>query len=221
MDSKPNRVLGEKGTRTRSRLLAVTRAMLETVSPVQLTAAAIAQNAELSAGTFYIYFKDVQDILYVLAADACTALTDLYESHPHWFQDPDRLNEDAEQFVALSESTWSEHRQILIYRNLEADRGNERFSNLRSETASAILARITNAAMASHPKMSQSDAYATAVVLYAALERICAVKYHYPQGAIRATSTDHLRKAIARMIAQQLGSSGTDGKAALRVQAKA
>lgn len=200
----PKRRLGQKGARTRLRLLTVTREMLGTLSPVQITAAAITQGANLSPGTFYLYFRDVQDILYSLAVEAHEALTRLYDDHPEWFRDNHKLYEHAEEFVHLSDKVWTEYRHILLYRNLEADRGNERFRSLRIKASRPILDRIATAIKASDPAAGAKEASARAVVLLCALDRICAIKYHYDDTDM-VTSPAELSRALARIMAGELG----------------
>ena len=202
---KPKRPLGGKGARTRAHLLAVTRELLETFSPVQLTSAAITQEAKISAGTFYIYFTDVQDILYSLAVEAHEALTRLYEDHPEWFRDSDKLYEHAEEFVLQSDRVWTDYSHILLYRNLEADLGNERFRTLRNDTALPMVGRIATAIEAGNPGMKRKETFARAVVLIAALDRICAVKYHYLNDPDFITTPAELSKALAQIMVSQFG----------------
>ncbi|MCR8547891.1 TetR/AcrR family transcriptional regulator [Salipiger sp. P9] len=58
---------GSKGARTRARIAAAACALLDETAPQDLTIAAICQRAEVSQGTFYIYFPDrivlIQDLL--------------------------------------------------------------------------------------------------------------------------------------------------------------
>ena len=61
--NKQGQVLGRKGQETRRNLMAATRRLLCTSSPVDITAVAIAKVAGTSSASFYMYFDDVQDFV--------------------------------------------------------------------------------------------------------------------------------------------------------------
>ncbi|MBW6927620.1 TetR family transcriptional regulator, partial [Salmonella enterica subsp. enterica serovar Weltevreden] len=62
--------LGRKGRETRQRLVDAAALLLASTSPMDLTAMAIAAEAGTASATFYVYFRDVQDILYALSEAA-------------------------------------------------------------------------------------------------------------------------------------------------------
>ena len=94
--NKDGTALGRKGAETRARLLAATRTLLETVSPFNLTVAAIAKAARTAPATLYVYFNDVQDVFYALSVEACQDFEAMTCNHPEWFTDPARIDADGE-----------------------------------------------------------------------------------------------------------------------------
>ena len=70
---------------------------------------------------------------------------------------------------------WSRHREVLRYRNLEADRGDPRFEELRMNTYIPFIERFAKLILTVNPAeggRKKSDAYAEATVLQAAMERL-------------------------------------------------
>ena len=58
--------LGDKGRRTRARLLEAATKLLKTRSVREMTVMDIAKRAKTSSATFYLYFKDVEDVVLAL-----------------------------------------------------------------------------------------------------------------------------------------------------------
>ncbi|OYW89044.1 MAG: hypothetical protein B7Z23_12240, partial [Pseudomonadales bacterium 32-61-5] len=106
---------------------ATPRRLLATRSPFDLTALLITREAKSAPATFYVYFDDVQDLLYAMSADIASEIVDLFEND-RLLRDPARYFEDAIGFVRAFNGVWDRHSDILLYRNLEADRGNPRFN---------------------------------------------------------------------------------------------
>lgn len=205
LSNKSGQILGRKGLETRGRLMDAARRLLETLSPFDLTMAAIAKEAETAAGTVYLYFDDVPDLMLALSEIGDDRMTALLADEA-WLADPATLHEDAERFIDAFKAMWDRHSPILLYRNLEADRGDLRF--LRSRTAGAlpVLDRLCSrilGANASGEPFSRTDAYAEAVVIYAAVERLAA-STHLNYSAEESLSWEQLRGAQARVIARTL-----------------
>jgi len=200
--------LGRKGIETRARLLRATRELLETVSPFNLTVAAIAKAAKTVPGTLYVYFDDVPAVFYELSAEASEDFQAMLESHGDWFTDPARVEDDARSFVAEYNRVWDRHSHVLHYRNMEADRGNERFLVLRMASAAPIINRLTNAIHAARPGQAKVQARAEAVVLYSAVERIAGTRVSFPSdrpGPPEAELTEAQVRIIARHLAASQG----------------
>lgn len=192
--------LGRKGRATRQSIMDAALRLLETTSPVNMTAASISKEAGTAPTTFYVYFKDVEDVLWAL----CVTLS---EDTSHLLEDDsilrvnERLYDDALNFVRGYSKIWSRYGPLLLYRNMEADRGNKRFNQLVLKIALPILSgltdRIVESASPENP-VSRSDANAEAVVMIAAMDRIAAAIHLYPEDSI---ASEVLLRAQARVLA--------------------
>lgn len=208
--NKQGQALGAKGTATRRRLMEAARRLLKTQSPMQLTAVAIAKEAKTSSATFYMYFDDVKDIMYALSEAAGKEIGEVYAALDEpW--DASKVEVDrARLFVEAIFSFWARHREILRYRNLEADRGDTRFEDLRVRYYSPIVEMIGNRILAAYPPGSRprrGDALAEASVIHAALESIAATD---PNVMERALGVARIQDALARVIAHVLGGRAED-----------
>lgn len=195
--------LGNKGNKTRSLLMATARRMLDENSPLSLSAAAISKEAGTSPPTFYVYFENIEDILWALCEEISQDVSHLFDDDSFLRVD-ERLDEDALDFVRGYCAIWAEHGPLLLYRNMEADRGNKRFNQLVLRIALPILEGITNriveAAPASAP-VSRADANAEAVVLVSAIDRIAAALHLWPEDSLMP---DVLLCAEARVLTRML-----------------
>jgi len=194
-------VLGRKGRETRARLLAAARKLLETTSPLHLTAAAIAKEASAAPATLYVYFADVQDVLYALALETHEAFAQLSESHAEWFTDASRFESDAQALIAAYNAIYTAHASVLQYRSLEADRGNPRFVALQMTDAVPTIELLARAVRRNRPDLSKAEAFADAVVFQCAMERLASVRLQFPPDR-PGPSSDELDRAQARIIAR-------------------
>lgn len=165
--------LGRKGLETKQRLKNAAVTLLKVNSPVELTAVAVAKMAKSSSATFYLYFSDVHALLVELNKDAEKDMDAVYDviDQP-WGPNHPRKVIDA--FV----SVWEKHREVLRYRNLEADRGDPEFESIRLRTSIRIVSRFADHIYANYPPsagLRRSDAVAEASVLVAAMERLAAI----------------------------------------------
>lgn len=195
--------LGNKGNKTRSLLMATARQMLDTNSPLSLSAAAISKEAGTSPPTFYVYFENVEDILWALCEEISQDVSHLFDDEK-FLRVGERLEDDALAFVRGYCAIWAEHGPLLLYRNMEADRGNKRFNQLVLRIALPILEgitkRIVEAAPADKP-ISRADANAEAVVLVSAIDRIAAALHLWPEDSLMP---EVLLRAEARVLTRML-----------------
>lgn len=211
--NKQGQVLGRKGMETRKRLMTATRRLLFTHPLVDITAVAIAKAAGTSSASFYMYFDDVQDVLYALgltAGEDMVNVSSLLE-HP-W--DSQRFEEEALLLIEGFNGVWSRHREVLRYRNLEADRGDPRFEELRMNTYIPFIERFAKLILAVNPAVGgrkKGDAYAEATVLHAAMERLAATD---PLVMERGLGAKRVNAAIARVIVQTLRGNAVEPAAA-------
>lgn len=201
--NKQGQVLGRKGQETRKRLMVATRQLLFTHALVDVTAVAIAKAAGTSSASFYMYFDDVQDVLYALSLDAGDEMAHVSKSlETPWA--PEKFEEEAARLIEDFNGVWSRHREVLRYRNLEADRGDPRFEELRMNSYVPFIERFARLIMAVHPAeggRKKSDVYAEATVLHASMERLAATD---PVVMERGLGSKRVNAAIARIIVQTL-----------------
>ena len=180
-----------------------TSRLLQKNSPINLTAAAISKEAGTSPATFYVYFNNVEDILWALCSEISNETSHLFVNES-FLRCDDRLEEDALQFVRGYCDIWSKDGMLLLYRNMESDRGNRRFNQLVLKIALPILQGLTNriveAATPDKPT-TRSEANAEAVVFIAAIDRIAAALHLWPEDSL---SADTLLGAEARVLVRML-----------------
>lgn len=211
--NQQGQTLGRKGLQTRQKLMMATRKLLDVYSPVELTAVSIAKEAGTSSASFYMYFEDVRDVLYALAVEAGTAMSAAHEVvQEPW--DPDTVHGHALRLVERFNDVWHAHRQVLRFRNLEADRGDPRFEALRMSTYVPFIDLLARQILATcppdRPRPSLSQAFALASVLHAAMERLASTD---PAVVARYIGMHKLNEGLAHTI-QLVFSAGAPGAAA-------
>ena len=201
--SKNGQPLGNKGMETRLGLMAAAGRLMERRSPLSITAAAVSKEAGTAAATFYVYFDDVEDILWAMCDEIAQDTTDLFADDT-LLRDERHLERDALAFVKAYSEIWSRHGPLLLYRNLESDRGNVRFNQLVTRIALPVLRALTDRIVAACPPdqpMTRSEANAEAVVVVAALDRIAAALHMYPEDSL---TPEVLQRAEARVLTRLL-----------------
>jgi AcrR family transcriptional regulator len=199
--NKSGQLLGQKGHRTRMRIVAATLSLIEVSHGLAPSAAAVARAAEISSPTFYLYFADVGEA--ILAAveqigDELDPVIALLE--PDW--PAEALFDHARAFVDAYFDYWEAHASALRVRNRLADQGDQRFVTLRVDS----VGRLSNA-IADKLVVPESGGKIVvgrqhlASVLVTALERSATVRVLglYPDSAReRAGTMDALALLIAR-----------------------
>jgi AcrR family transcriptional regulator len=204
--NKHGQALGRKGHQTRQRLMDATRRLLEDHSPVELTAVSIAKEAKTSSATFYIYFDDVRDIFLAISQTASEDLAEVVRILEESRNSTDTDLAHAQRVVDAFNDVWNRHRDILRFRNLEADRGDRAFLELRVGSAVRIIDCFVERIMGAYRKGKgppRGEAYAEAAVLFAAMEGIAgtdpALGEEWKVGAAG------LSAAMARLLARSFG----------------
>lgn len=191
---------GRKGKETRRSLMLAARQLLDMVSPLSLSAASISKEAGTSPATFYVYFDNVEDILWAICDAITDDTSDLFPDR-NFLRSEGRLEEDAHTFVNGYCDIWSRHGPLLLYRNMEADRGNSRFNQLVLRIALPILEGLTDRIVEADPSVKRGDANAEAVVLIAAIDRVAAALHTWPENSLLP---DVLLQAEARVLTRML-----------------
>jgi len=208
--NKQGQALGRKGYATRERLLKAAERLLKTCSPLDLTAVAIAKEAQSSSATFYMYFDDVKDALFTLSQQAGNEVLDAMEAMS---EVPKDLSIEAAvaKLVYAFNDVWNRHRHTLLYRNLEADRGDQNFEELRLEEYVRELQVIAGWIAQLAPdgnKPSKGDSLALATVLHAGLERLASVD---PQVVETGIGRERMVAAEIRVLSQVMADTAKWG----------
>lgn len=175
------------------------RDMLKSASPIELTAISVSRAAGTAPPSFYVYFADTRDLLLALAVDASEAMKALGRH----FESPLLQAADkhawAESFVQDFVATWDAHCEVLAIRNLEADRGDKAFDELRVDSSLPVLSGLTDQMLANRPTGTRRvDVFSEAVIYYAVLERIATIERTTQPIRLQPK---HYKAALARMIA--------------------
>jgi AcrR family transcriptional regulator len=169
--------MGDKGAKTRAKILTATEALIGKRSITDLKVSEIGSLAGVSSSTFYLYFQTVLEAALAVANETNQSSTELMEIlNRDWTHD--NVFENAQQFVKEYVSFWTKHASILRIRNFSADEGDRRFFDARRQSVEPIhfalqeklshFQSIDKTAPTLHPP-------STASVLLALLERTAAV----------------------------------------------
>ncbi len=163
--------MGRKGRETRQKIMDVTLSMLEHRSYKDITVSEVAQEAGVSSSSFYVYFEDIEDVLFACVKAAALDLGDLHAIlDEEW--DQDNLAKQVKRFVETYNELWAKYQVELRIRNLEADQGNIRFLNVRVETTRDILQKLGKKIAKLNPGLE--NPYQIAVAMHAAMGSIAA-----------------------------------------------
>lgn len=205
---------GAKGLQTRRQIIEVTELLLGATRLRDLTVAQIAREAGVSTSTFYVYFKDVSDVVLAGLDTFSVATPRLME-----LLDEDWSAGEANRLAgALVEEYvrhWRAHRTLLRIRNLAAEEGDERFNLIRQNAVRPFLGRVAEL-VAARQKSGRFRKDLTPIgvagALTALLERIAAVTAPLDPGAGQqaggngAVPPSDLHQATAHYLALTLGS---------------
>ncbi len=176
--------MGRKGRETRQKIMDMTLDMLGHRSYKDLTVSELASETGVSSSTFYVYFEDIEDVLFACVEAAALDLDDLHAVlEQEW--DHKNLEAQVKKFVEVYNELWEKHRVELRIRNLEADQGNLRFLNIRIETTKGILQKLTQRISLLNPKLKYPQQIA--IVIHAAMGSIASQHEIGITGAIRQT----------------------------------
>jgi len=198
--ARPAAELGRKGKETRRSLMQAARVLIEGQSPLNITAAAISKQAGTSPATFYVYFDNVEDVLWTLCDAITDDTSDLFTDHA-FLRDDTRLADDALTFVRGYSDIWARHGPLMLYRNMEADRGNKRFYQLVLRIGLPILEGLTDRIVEREPSLRRAEANAEAVVFIAAIDRVASSLHRWPKDSLMP---DVLARAEARVLTRML-----------------
>ncbi len=203
------RKLGPRALATRDRLLRATESLLGERSVMDLSVAEIARIAETSPATFYHYFTDVEAAVLMLAQQVSGELPEALA----------RIEDEAREGSALDWARalanvfldhWERHHAVLLIRNLAADKGDERFQDVRRMALSPVLGRLAErieAARAAGRVDDGAHAQLAAAGLVAMLENLSA---HFRGIKTFEASREAVVETCSRMILLSLGEAGSE-----------
>lgn len=197
--------LGRKGQMTRGRLMDAAAKLLDTISPSELTVATVAKSSGVSNATFYQYFEDVRGVLQALCDRTTRSLIDAFERSDLFLQRA-AIEEDSFAFLDMLAAAWDQHGNLLNYRNMEADRGDNVCSELRAAWSRAVIFRLCvlmHARSGATADLSFEDIGAEALVIFAAMERLAAAVRREP---ISGLGAERIRNAQVRVLVRSVRS---------------
>jgi len=184
--------LGEKGLRTRARLIEAATDLIASRSLRDLTMADIAKAAGISKATFYEYFSDASDVVLAAVAED----TDMRPLNAALGEALAAFGPSlgAHEFVKAY-IDWSRDRSALIrVRNVAADEGDLRFLMSRIDAVRPILASVARAIedrQAEGRLPASLHPPSTACCVLAMIERLAVtIAYNLVPGANGATTAE-------------------------------
>ncbi|HUD93994.1 TetR/AcrR family transcriptional regulator [Sphingobium sp.] len=172
--NKQGQALGRKGEESRRKLMDAVLSLLATEPVHKLSASRIARAASMASQSFYLYFKDIDEILCVLAEEAAADVDELVALLRSASQStaPETLSRN---LIDAHAAYWDRHRSILSARNYIADSGNRTFLRLRQEATMPVVYAMADRIQAAQPdRLTRAASVSRAVVIYLAMERLAA-----------------------------------------------
>jgi AcrR family transcriptional regulator len=195
------RSLGKRGAATRRRLLEATARLLETHGVRDLRVVDIAREVGTSPGTFYQYFRDVQEAVLALAEEVGEDLAPVGELLARPWDGTEGLG-SARELVDTFIDYWDSHRAVLRTRNLTAQEGDPRFRDVRAQALKPLregLAAKVEESQRAGRVPSEITPIAAAAALAAMMERMAAFHTDLEPWGVRRSD---LVETTARIIYQ-------------------
>jgi AcrR family transcriptional regulator len=197
------RVIGERATATRQRLLDATLELLRRDGVLELKVVDITRDAGAAPATFYQYFSDLDAAILALSEIAIDDQAPLVEYlQPPWSSADDLPR--ARAFVEAYSEYWNDHQPVLIVRNLKADGGDVDFRSARSRANLLLLRRMADmvsAGQAAQRVPTSLDPFAAAAAMMAMLDRLFAYQNELRR---RGTSKTAQRETLTTILFQTL-----------------
>lgn len=197
--------LGQRGIRTRQRILEAVAGAIEQQGLRGLRLADVAEGVGITPPAFYQYFNDLDEAILALCEEI-GAFLPAFSFEDEGLTNGDGHSQSARAFIARFFEYWDAHRAVLWARNIAVTAGDERFQKVRAETFRPMIAAIEEFIEAGQ-REGRIDPSISRVSLGAALtmtlDRICMLK---PQLQEWGTgSSDELVDALAYVFDRALG----------------
>ncbi|MEE2731977.1 MAG: TetR/AcrR family transcriptional regulator [Pseudomonadota bacterium] len=200
--NKHGQKMGRKGLIMRKRIMDAALGLIRDASYKDLTVAEVASEAATSTSTFYVYFSDIEDVLFACVEEADQDLNQIMDVlSQDWCAE--NMAEKVAEFVDTYMKIWKKHSVELRVRNQEADQGNPRFLQYRLESTRDIIESLEQKVAQARP--DTDNPLSLALVLFTSMERLAGVNYR----AIGQTriSRKKLNNAMKELWMMLLGSS--------------
>jgi len=136
--------LGDRGQRTRQRILEVIAGLIEQHGPRGLKLADVAEGVGFSPPAFYQYFRDMDEAILALCEEIGHHIPGF--PFPDAWGDRDATKMGSRPFVESFLEYWDAHRAVLWSRNVAVYEGDPRYREIRDEAylplMEALMARI-------------------------------------------------------------------------------
>jgi AcrR family transcriptional regulator len=137
------RVLGERGVKTRQRILEVVAELIEQHGLRGLKLAEVAKRAGFSQPAFYQYFTDLDDAILALCKDVGSRLPSITFPDVAASENASSVPSTRE-FIVRFLAYWDEHRPVLWSRNLAITEGDPRFVEIRNQAFQPLMASLVS-----------------------------------------------------------------------------
>lgn len=187
--------MGRKGLIMRRRIMDKALELIRDSSYKDLTVADVAYETGTSTSTFYVYFADIEDVLFACVEEAAQDLNSILEVlNREWT--PDNMESMVSEFVDSYTRIWEQHTVELRIRNQEADQGNLRFLQYRMASTKDIILGLEQKVLQAQP--GAKSPLSLALVLFTAMERLAGINLRAMSGPAR-TSRKKLNDAIKQL----------------------
>ncbi|RVT89360.1 TetR/AcrR family transcriptional regulator [Sphingomonas crocodyli] len=140
--NKSGQALGRKGHGTRQRVIEATEALLKESRGIAPPVAAIAREAGISPPTFYLYFTDVGEAIFAAMETLNERFDPVVALLTADWPETERLDH-ARAYVRAFFAYWRDNATLLRARNRLADEGDDRFVQMRLESAARLAEPFT------------------------------------------------------------------------------
>ncbi|MGQ5700540.1 TetR family transcriptional regulator [Sandaracinobacteroides sp. A072] len=199
--------IGSKGERTRRLLIDTTVGLLASKGLRDVSVMDVARAASTSPATFYVYFRDVPEVVLAALQGASQTSPELEAMLARDWMAPG-AGVAAADFVEAYTALWNRNRTIFSVRNLAAEEGDMRFYQARMEAAGPMMEALTAAvarAQAAGRVPAGLAPRSCAGTLLMLLERLSAVGPMTAEGD--GLGYAQLKAAAAHSIAAMLGAA--------------
>lgn len=182
--NKHGQKMGRKGLAMRKRIMEKALELIRDASYKDLTVADVAYEAGTSTATFYVYFADIEDVLFACVEEADQDLSSIMNLlNREWTLE--NMHSMVSEFVDSYTSIWEKHAVELRIRNQEADQGNIRFLQFRLDSTKDLIEGLERKVAEAQPHAK--NPLSLALVLFTAMERLAGANFRAMTGPARIT----------------------------------